>query len=79
MHTKKKKQILDDAQKGGHVTVLWSWSFSIEISLVVISKYWTIYLHQTVSAKFSWCEANVSLYKMMKCLTSSVAVWHRQD
>ena len=53
---KKKKQIVDKARKGKHVKVWWSWSFLIVILFVVISKYWTICLHQSVSVKFSWCE-----------------------
>ena len=31
-------------------------AFLIVILLVVISKYWVIYLQQNVSVKFSWCE-----------------------
>ena len=58
-HTqKKKKQIVDDEEEN-------TWKFDkvevflIVILVVLISKYWAIYSHQSVSVKFSWCEISI--------------------
>ena len=55
-HAQKKNQFVEDARKERLVKVWWSRSFWIVILLALISKYWTIYLHQSVSVKLSWCK-----------------------
>ena len=55
-HAQKKNHFVEEARKVRLVKVWWTRSFWIVILLALISKYWTIYLHQSVSIKLSWCK-----------------------
>ena len=55
-HAQKKKEFVDEARKRRHESSTKLRFSLIVILLVVISKYCTIYLLQSVSLKFSWSE-----------------------
>lgn len=42
-------------KKRSHAKARWSWSFNCNI-VVGSSRYWTVYLHQSIFVKFSSCE-----------------------